>query len=205
MVLNRLSNAKIRTLAFLPLTAFVAQALHYFQINELGHMLWMCNTGNLVLAIGMFLNQRTLIRVAVMWMVPGLVVWSIYVVPTWGMLVSGDFTASQLFAVFSSSLAHVGGLAAGLIVLRRIGMDRWSWIYAFAWYLIMQVLSRLITPEAMNVNLSQKVQDGFQGAFNAYWKFWVVLTLLVGLFAWLIEYLFWRLWPAREVSESSSF
>lgn len=185
-------------LAFLPLTAFLAQALHYFQINELGHMLWMCNIGNLVLAIGMFLNQRTLIRVAVMWMVPGLVVWSIYVVPTWGMLFTGNFTLSQLFAVFSSTLAHVGGLSAGLIVLRRIGMDRWSWVYAFAWYLIMQVLSRLTTPQAMNVNLSQKVQDGFQGAFNAYWKFWLVLTALVVLFALMIEYLFWRLWPAKD-------
>ena len=198
MVLNRLSDHYIRILALLPLAAFLAQALHYFQINELGHMLWMCNIGNLVLAIGMFLNQRTLIRVAVMWMVPGLVVWSIYVVPNWGMVLTGDFTAKQLFAVFSSSLAHVGGLSAGLIVLRRIGMDRWSWIYAFAWYLIMQVLSRLITPEAMNVNLSQKVQDGFQGAFNAYWKFWLVLTALVALFALIIEYMFWRLWPAKD-------
>jgi hypothetical protein len=198
LVLKRLNDKHIRTLALLPLTAFFAQALHYFQINELGHMLWMCNTGNLVLAIGMFMNQRILIRVAVMWMVPGLVVWSIYVVPTWGMLFTGDFTFSQLFAVFSSTLAHVGGLSAGLIVLRRIGMDRWSWVYALAWYLIMQVLSRLITPAAMNVNLSHRVQEGFQGAFNAYWKFWLVLTVLVALFALLIEYVFWRLWPAKD-------
>jgi hypothetical protein len=59
-------------------------------------------------------------------------------------------------------------------------------------------LSRLITPEAMNVNLSQKVQDGFEGAFNSYWKFWLVLTALVILFALMIEYLFWRLWPAKD-------
>ena len=198
MARNRLTDKQIRTLALLPLAAFLAQGFHYFKINELGHMLWMCNIGNLVLAIGMFTNQRTLIRVAVMWMVPGLVVWSIYVVPTWGTLLTGEFMLRQLLAVFSSTLAHVGGLSAGLIVLRRIGMDRWSWVYAFAWYLIMQVLSRLITPEAMNVNLSQKVQDGFQGAFNAYWKFWLVLTALVALFALMIEYLFWRLWPAKD-------
>ena len=198
MVLNRLSETKIRTLAFIPLAAFFAQALHYYQINELGHMLWMCNIGNLALAIGMFTNQRTLIRVAVMWMVPGLFVWSIYVVPTWVTLLTGDFTLAQLFAVFSSTLAHVGGLSAGLIVLRRIGMDRCSWVYAFAWYLVMQVLSRLTTPEAMNVNLSQKVQDGFQGAFTAYWKFWLVLTALVVLFGLIIEYMFWRLWPAKD-------
>ena len=198
MALKRLTDKQIRKLALLPLLAFLAQAIHYFQINELGHMLWMCNIGNLVLAIGMFRNQRILIRVAVMWMVPGLVVWSIYVVPTWGMLLSGDFSLTQLFAVFSSTLAHVGGLSAGLIVLRRIGMDRWSWVYAFAWYVIMQVLSRLITPSAMNVNLAHRVQEGFQGAFNAYWKFWLVLTALVALFALLIEYVLWRLWPAKE-------
>jgi hypothetical protein len=204
LALKRLSDKKIRALSFLPLAAFLAQGIHYFQINELGHMLWMCNIGNLVLAVGMFLNQRTLIRVAVMWMLPGLVVWCIYVVPTWGMLFTGEYSAAQLFAVFSSSLAHLGGLSVGLIALRRVGMDRWSWVYAFVWYLIMQIVSRLTTPPAMNVNLSQRIQDGFEQSFSAYWKFWLLLTILVALFAWLVQFLFWRLWPAEPATDAAS-
>lgn len=190
-------------LALLPLTAFLAQGLHYFQISELGHVLWMCNIGNLILAIGMFTMNRILIRVAVMWMVPGLIVWMIYVVPTWGILLRGEADSSQLFAVFSSSLAHLGGLSVGLIILRRVGMDRRAWFYAFAWYLVMQVVSRLFSPANMNVNLAHRIQDGFEGAFSSYLKFWLLLTFLVALFAWLICYSFRKIWPAQEQLTSS--
>jgi len=198
LVLNRLSDSQTRRLGFLPLVYFLAQAIHYWQVNELGHALWMCNIGNLILAIGIFLNTRVLIIVSVMWMVPGLVVWTIYVVPTWPTLFTGEYSATQLFGVLSSSLAHLGGLSVGLMILRRVGMDRWAWIYAFAWYLVMQIVSRLLTPPNMNVNLSHRVQDGFEGAFSSYWKFWLLLTFLVALFAWLVSYGFRRLWPAKE-------
>ena len=203
MVRNRLSDSQIRLLALFPFTAFLAQGLHYFQINELGHVLWMCNIGNLMLAIGMFTMNRILTRVAVMWMVPGLIVWLIYVVPTWGMLLRGEADSIQLFAVFSSSLAHLGGLSVGLIILRRVGMDRWAWVYAFAWYLIMQVVSRLFTPANMNVNLAHRIQDGFEGAFSSYLKFWLLLTFLVALFAWLLCYSFRKIWPAKEQLNNS--
>lgn len=183
-------------LGFLPLTFFLAQALHYYDINELGNMLWMCNIGNLALALGMFLEKPLLVRVSVMWMVPGLIVWCIYVVPTWGPLLTGQFTWNELFAVMASSLAHFGGITIGLVALRRIGMDKYAWLYAFGWYFIMQLLSRLLSPASMNVNLAHRVQDGFEGSFNSYWKFWLLLTTLVGIGAWLIAFGFNRIWPS---------
>lgn len=185
-------------MGILPLMFFLAQAIHYWEINELGHMLWMCNIGNLVLAIGLFLGNAILIRVAVMWMIPGLVVWGIYVVPTWGMLITGQYSLSQVFGVLSSSLAHLGGISVGLISLRRFRMARWAWLYAFAWYFVMQFGSRLLTSPAMNVNLSHRIQDGFETAFSSYWKFWLVLTVLVGATAWLLGVVFYRLWPTTS-------
>src|SRR4030095_15359618 len=62
----------LRLLGFFPLFFFLAQAIHYWRISELGHMLWMCNIGNLLLAIGLFLNRPLLTRVAVIWLIPGL-------------------------------------------------------------------------------------------------------------------------------------
>jgi hypothetical protein len=198
LVRNKLPNRLIRLLGFLPLTFFLAQAIHYWDINELGNMLWMCNIGNLVLAIGMFLERRLLVRVSVMWLVPGLIVWCIYVVPTWGPLLTGQFTWRQLFAVVSSGLAHLGGLTIGLVALRRIGMDQRVWPYAFGWYFIMQLLSRLLTPPSMNVNLAHRVQDGFEQSFSSYWKFWLLLTTLVGIGSWLVAFVFYRIWPSRS-------
>lgn len=174
-----------RLLGFLPLVFFLAQAIHYWRINELGNMLWMCNIGNLVLATGLFLKRPLLVRVAVIWMVPGLAVWFIYVVLAWGIFLS-------------STLAHVGGFVVGVVALQRVRMDRVSWLYALGWYFIVQLFSRLFTAAALNVNVAHAVDPGWQQTFNAYWKFWVVLLLVAIALLGGLNLIFYKLWPERE-------
>jgi len=82
-------------------------------------------------------------------------------------------------------------------VLRKIGMDRLTWVYAFGWYLLIQLLSRLITAPALNVNLTYKIQPGWENLFGAYWQFWIVLTCVVGITLWLLEIFFKRIWPRQ--------
>lgn len=182
MATNKLTRTQFRLLGFLPLAFFTAQAIHYWQINQLGQMLWMCNIGNLLLALGLFFEQALLIRVAVIWTVPGLAIWFVYVLPTWGLLLS-------------STLVHVGGICVGLIAIRNVGMDRRAWFYAFIWYFVVQLLSRLVTPAAMNVNVSNNIQAGWEQTFSSYWKFWLVLTILVGICLWAIGLMLRSFWP----------
>lgn len=184
-------------LGFLPLAFFLFQSIHYWNINELGNMFWMCNIGNLVLALGLLFEKPLLVRVAVVWMIPGLIVWCIYVVPTWGMLLTGLFTWRHLFAVFASSMAHLGGLTIGLVGLQRVRMGPRAWLYIFGWYFIMQLASRLLTPSSLNVNLSHRIQDGFENSFSSYWKFWLLLTVLTGIGAYVLALGFQRVWPMK--------
>jgi hypothetical protein len=149
--------------------------------------MWMCNIGNLMLAVGLFLWIRRLMLVAIIWTIPGMLIWILYVVLAWGVF-------------FSSTLAHVGGLAVGMFVLRKIGMDRLTWVYAFAWYLVVQFISRLFTAPELNVNLAHKIQPGWEGGFGSYWKFWVVLTLVVGVTLFALELLLRRIWPGPKNS-----
>jgi hypothetical protein len=185
-----LPSLSFRLLGFLPLAFFLAQAAHYWRIGELGHMLWMCNIGNLLLAIGLFLNNALLIRVAVIWMFPGLIVWFVYVVVAWGVFLS-------------STLAHVGGLIVGIFAIKRVGMDRAAWRYALGWYLLIQFLSRVLTPADLNVNVAHYVYPGWQQTFDAYWKFWFVLTLLTAIFLWSIGTVLHRIWPSKRTTEST--
>jgi hypothetical protein len=178
-----------RLAGLLPLAFFLAQAAHYWRINELGHMLWMCNIGNLVLAIGLFLNNPSLIRAAVIWMFPGIAVWLLYVVLAWGMFLS-------------STMAHVGGLIVGIFAISKVGMDRAGWLYALGWYLFVQFLSRVFTPANLNVNVAHYVEPGWQQAFDSYWKFWLVLTILATIIVWTIGTLLQRIWPAKPTSAS---
>jgi hypothetical protein len=178
-------DTRFRLIGFLPLTFFLAQAFHYWRFGGAGNLLWMCNIGNLLLAAALFLDQRELIRATALWTIPGLVIWIRYV------LFEYDF-------VISSALAHVGGIIVGLIVLRRVRMNRIAWVYAFAWYLFMQIVSRVVTDPLLNVNLAHRIQTGWENTFSSYWKFWFVLTLLVGSCLWAIGMILSWIWPAPD-------
>jgi hypothetical protein len=173
-------------LAILPLFFFFAQGVHYWRINELGHMLWMCNIGNLLLFLGMYFEKPAPMRIAIIWTIPGLAVWFVYVVLAWGVF-------------FTSTIAHVGGIVVGLIALRKVGMDRRSWLYAFGWYLFVQLLSRLFTSPGLNVNLVYKMQPGWEQTFGAYWQFWLTLSAGTALLLWLLGLMLWKIWPAGAV------
>lgn len=178
-------RTRLRLIGLLPLLFFFAQVIHYWRISQLGHLFWICNIGNLLMAIGLFLEKPLLVRVAAIWTIPGLFVWFVYVVLAWGVFLS-------------STLAHVGGLAVAAFVVRWYGMDKNSWRYAFAWYLAVQLLSRFFTAADLNVNLAHAVQPGWEHAFTSYWLFWLTLTFITAIVLWLSS-LFWRsVWPAGE-------
>ncbi|MEN3326379.1 MAG: hypothetical protein V7638_1186 [Acidobacteriota bacterium] len=193
--MNLSPRTKLRLLGVLPLVFFIAQFVHYWRINELGHLLWMCNVGNLLLAMGLFLEKPLVIRLAAIWMIPGLLIWILYVVLAWGVF-------------FTSTLAHVGGLAVAMIALSPVRMDRSAWRWAFGWYLVVQMASRFVTPSALNVNLAHAVQPGWERTFASYWMFWLVLTLVTAVVLWLSGLFLWSIWPAavrEELSPSRSF
>jgi len=183
--MNVSPRTKLRLLGILPLIFFLAQGVHYWRRNELGHMLWMCNVGNLLLAMGLFLEKVRVIRLAAIWMIPGLLIWFIYVVLPWS-------------PFLSSTLAHVGGLIVALIVLSRVRMDRTAWRWAFGWYLMVQLASRFVTPPELNVNLAHTVQPGWDRAFGSYWVFWLVLTVVTAAVSWLSGFFLWSIWPAES-------
>jgi hypothetical protein len=188
--MNLSPRTKLRVLGILPLIFFLAQGVHYWRIDQLGHMLWMCNVGNLLLALGLFLEKPLVIRFSAIWMIPGLFIWVIYVVLAWGVFLT-------------STLAHVGGLAVALIALSKVGMDRTAWRWAFAWYLVVQLASRFITRAELNVNLAHAVQPGYEQSFASYWTFWLVLTVVTAAVLWLSGLVLWSVWPAEGLRSLS--
>lgn len=188
--MNLSPRTRMRLLGLLPLFFFVAQGVHYWRINELGHLLWMCNIGNLLLAMGLFLEKARVVRLAAIWMIPGLLVWFLYVVLTWGVFLT-------------STLAHVGGLVVAMIALRKYGMDRTAWRWALGWYLMVQLCSRFVTAPALNVNLVHSIQPGWEQTFASYWTFWITLTLIGVVVLWLSGLLLWSIWPADRLGRRS--
>ena len=183
--MNLSPRTRLQLLGLLPLLFFLAQGVHYWRTNELGNLFWMCNLGNLILALGLFFEKPIVIRLAAIWTIPGLIVWFIYVVLTWGVF-------------FSSTLAHVGGLAVAAIALKTYRMDRRAWSYALGWYLGVQLLSRFFTAPELNVNLAHAMQPGWEQTFGSYWAFWLTLTIATVVVLWVSGLLWRTVWPTLE-------
>lgn len=183
--MNLSPRTRMRLLGLLPLIFFIAQGVHYWRINQLGHLLWMCNLGNLLLAMGLFLEKPLVVRLAAIWTIPGLMVWFIYVVLAWGVFLT-------------STLAHVGGIIVAMIALNRYRIDRRAWRWALGWYLMIQFASRFVTPPELNVNLAHAIQPGWESGFGSYWVFWLTLTIVAVLVLWLSGLLLWSIWPADK-------
>ena len=181
--MNLSPRTRMRLLGFFPLIFFVAQGVHYWRINQLGHMLWMCNLGNLLFALGLFLEKPIVIRLSAIWMIPGVIIWVLYVVLPWGVFPT-------------STLAHVGGLTVAVIAVSRYRMDRTAWRWAFGWFLVVQLLSHFVTSAELNVNVAHAIQAGWERTFHSYWTFWLVMTLVTAIAVWLSGLLFWCIWPA---------
>jgi hypothetical protein len=60
--MNLSPRTKLRLLGVLPLIFFLAQSVHYWRTRELGNLMWMCNIGNLLLAMGLFLEKPVVVR-----------------------------------------------------------------------------------------------------------------------------------------------
>ena len=178
-------QTRTRLLGILPLLFFVAQAVHYWRLHQLGHLLWMCNIGSLVLASGLFFEKPLLVRVPAIWTIPGVFMWFFFYVVSWGVY-------------FASVLVHVGGLIVAAVALKTYRMDRNAWRYAFGWSLLVQLISRFVTAPDLNVNVAHTVQPGFERTFPAYWMFWLAMTMATAIVLWLSGLLWRSFWPAVE-------
>jgi len=174
----------LRALGVMPMAFFVLHAHYHIGQGTAGHLLWVCTVTNLLLAAGLFLDRPPLIRVAVTWLIAGLPFWA------WDLIEQGT-------GPISTFLTHLGGLAVGLVGLSHVRAARRIWVYAFVWYLALQLAARLLTGPELNVNLAHDTHGSWQVLFDTYWKFSVFMSLVVGATLWLTELAMLRLFPPR--------
>ncbi len=181
---------RFRLLGIVPLMFFIAHLLFYLTAPDYAsthgveNMLWMCNVGNLVLGVGLLLGLPRVIRLAVIWLVPGLPLWVFDAILRGGLL-------------FTSFLTHIGGLAIGLIAMRRVRADKWTWAYGLGWYLLVQQLSRLFTSEYWNVNVAHRAYPGYENIVSQYWQFWILTSLMVAVGLCILGFILIKLFPPR--------
>ncbi|MBI4467897.1 MAG: hypothetical protein HY650_01100 [Acidobacteria bacterium] len=192
MIVEARLQTRTRLLGLLPLTLFILHFLYYARYGGLSYICWVCNLGNLLLAVGLLFGRPELIRVAVFWLIPGLPLW------LW-------FTVLQGGWLLTSALSHIGGLITGLLALKQVGAGKRTWIFALGWFLLLQLLSRSLTPPELNVNIAHEVYPGWEDNFAGYWTFWLASTGLATVGCWALGIVLWSIFPpppAQPVSRA---
>jgi hypothetical protein len=180
-------NIRFRLLGVLPLAFFLSRVIEYVRVGTPEHILWSCHISNLLLAIGIFFAHPTLIRIASFWLILGIGPWIA------DMVVSSLITPVSIFS-------HLGGFVMGIIALQHVRTKRWSWVLSLLYFLVLQQLSRLLTPPEniyMNVNVAHFAYGPFKDWFSSYWQYWIVNTILTAAVLWAIELVMIKVFPRK--------
>jgi hypothetical protein len=174
--------------------ALGALALGFYLVHAAGHALnghiedafWACHLGAVLVAVGLMIGRRLPCAVGFLWLCVGDVFWGLDLA-----------TGGELIP--TSILTHVGALLVGGVGVARIGMPRHAAICAIAGFLALQLLSRLLTDPATNLNLAHAVWPGWEATFPSY-RAYQALLLSIGFASFLAVERLARLWLARSAT-----
>lgn len=178
---------RFRLLGLLPLCFFIARGIQYFVVAKTPEqMLWSCHISNLMLAVGLFMGNPLLIRIAVFWQILGL--------PPW----IADMVWSKIITVVSI-FSHLGGSIVAIIAIQKVGAKRWNWIPSLIYFVILQQITRLVTEPGpyTNVNVAHFAYGPMKDWFASYWTYWIANTSVVALTLIILEFVLLRLFPTR--------
>lgn len=131
---------------FAGIAFFLAHAIwHYFD-GDIRNAIWACHCATLLIGIGALVRNADLVGIGSLWLVIGIPLWLYY------LLKGGRFYPTSV-------LTHGGGAIVALLVLRRLRWPRGAWWKAVAALTVLVVLSRLLTPSDLNVNLVFRIAE----------------------------------------------
>lgn len=176
----------LRILGLAPLGIFIFHVHYHASRGNWGETLWMCIMSNLLLGLGLLLGWPGLVRLGVIWLIPGLPLWIMD-------------TIRVGWVTVISVCTHVVAPMVGLAALRRIGAARNTWLHAFLWFLLLQELARLFTPQELNVNVAHTMYPGWERVFGAYWQYWLFISSGSAVMLWVVNRaLLWFAPPCQD-------
>lgn len=182
------SERRRQLLGGLALSFFLIHAT-FHAINGRPHdILWSCTLSNALIALGLFGTQPLWVAVGVTWLCMGNLTWLADV------LSGGEFFVT-------STLTHFGGLTVGILGARELGWPRRSFLWATAFMLGLQQLSRLATPPSANVNLAFAVQTGWERYYPNYLWFWLAMFAQAAGVYYIVGRLFERWLKAKQTAQ----
>lgn len=172
----------LRAIGLLLVATIVATYLSYHNISNI---FWLCNISALLAGVALLIGKRQLALIGATFMILGLACWLLNVVVN---KIPGDPV---------SYIKHFsyGCIAVYLFFRFRVGC--YLWLGCFCWYILAQVLSRIFTSPAENINLAFSVWPGWEVIFSNFFPFWCFVTVCCLVFLFVMNKIIYRLQEKR--------
>lgn len=139
----------------LALAFYLVHAATHLRHRQPENIAWSCHVATVLVGLGFLLGSPTLNAIGFLWLLVGNAAWLIDL-----------YNGAALIP--TSLLPHVGGLVLSIVGLYRFGMPRHVWWRAIACLLLLQQVTRLVTPRSANVNIAFRVWPGWETMFPSY-------------------------------------
>jgi hypothetical protein len=150
------------------LVCFAAYAVQQVRAQRAENIAWACHLGCALVGLGWLLDSASLNAIGLLWLLPGLAFWALYLAG------GGGFK-------WTSCLTHVGGSTLGLFGAQALGVPPGAWWKAGLGYALLVLVSRRLSRPAENVNFSLQVWPGWEHRFPSHRRY--VAGLVLGGFA----------------------
>jgi hypothetical protein len=168
-----------KTIGVLTILGYAAHAAVHVARGTTYDILWGCHIAALLVGFGLIANLASLNAIGFLWSCFGLPLWVL------DLATGGEW-------IVTSPLTHLGAFAAGIYGIRRMGMPRGVAWKSVAAYLLLLVMTRLVTPPRANVNLAFSVYPGWEQRFPNYAVYLAMLIACGAALSFAIEYVVTR-------------
>ncbi len=160
----------------LAITFYLIYAIYFSYYNNFLNMLWVCHTACLIVGIGLLGNSPNINGIGFLWLIFGVPMWILNVLSGESVFITSIFT-------------HVGGLVISIIGLIILGLPRFSWIVSSIAMVGLFIISKLITPPELNINLAFSVWKGWETMFPSYFWYITMLTAEFIVISFIINFI----------------
>jgi hypothetical protein len=174
----------MRLLGVLALVCYAIHGGAHLLKNQPEDLLWACHIGAALVGVGLLAGSARLNGIGVLFLILGTPLWIM------DLLAGGEFLPTSCFT-------HLGGLAIGLVGVRRLGMPRSAWWQASAALVALIFLCRLITPREANVNVAFDIQRGWEKYFPSHAVYLVTMIGQATVYFFIVGYVL-RRWLTRQ-------
>lgn len=149
------------------------------------YLFFICYPANLLLIVGIARQSGYLIGVGFGWVLAALPLWlySLHLEPDWEL---------------SCALFHLVGLGTGLLAVKQFALPGNLWIGAVGLGLVMQLMARIFTDPALNINAAFQIYAGWETLFHSYDLYVAISTLLFTVYFYLLPIITNRLLHRAE-------